>query len=848
MGNPTAPFYEVGSVTDKINVAISLQIIGLFSEGLYSSPNKAIEELVSNSFDADATKVHIAVSPDRAAFDSSIAVIDNGTGMGDEGLKIHWIVGDSIKSANRTTKSGRRSIGKFGIGKLAAYVLGDRLTHVTKHGGKYYSTSMDFGVIPKTADVARVDEPADARRVQLDLRELDENEARAALGAWLAGDADKAGIQLFGADAESTWTVAVVSDLKPMAADLQLGRLRWVLSTALPLRDDFALYLNGKPVDSSKMSGARVGTWTLGKEIKELPRPANVEFESETDPDFDDASYKHWHIVDRLLGPITGYVEIFQEPIVSGKSDEVGRSNGFFVYVHGRLVNPDDAGFGIDRNLLRHGTFSRLRVVVNMDRLDNELRSSRESLRDGPVFTRAQEILQGIFNFARSKYDKHEASLPNERRAAQRLSESPASLTERPVLRMMLDAFEGNYEPRHLEISKKSEFEDSAALLALVHGRIESDAGLFNDVSFAELGVGRPIAVYDPSVGSLTINNDHQFVAHFSDQFGDSKKNLPLQLLAISEIILEAQLYDSDVAPGVVQSVLEARDELLRNLAKGSGIRNSVTVAQELVSAVSSKKGLEAALVDAFDQLGFDALPRGGNGQTDGIAVAKLAATSEGVKAYRVSLEAKSKESVGAKVKKKDVEVSTIARHRDDEKCDHAIVVGPEFETGAENTGALVQEIDADRASNPGKTITLMRADDLARLIRIAPLKRLNLEQIRGLFAARTPDESAVWVAQVESQSISQAPYKQILEGVWHVQEDQQDHSVSYGYLRAILKTNFSLDISETDLKTDCLALSRIAANQFYYFDDRVELKIKPDTVLELVNDYIQGVPDEGGQ
>ncbi len=61
---PDASFHEAGSVTDTINVELSYQIIALFSEGLYSSPNKAIEELVSNAFDADASTVHVSLSLD----------------------------------------------------------------------------------------------------------------------------------------------------------------------------------------------------------------------------------------------------------------------------------------------------------------------------------------------------------------------------------------------------------------------------------------------------------------------------------------------------------------------------------------------------------------------------------------------------------------------------------------------------------------------------------------------------------------------------------------------------------------------------------------------------------------
>src|ERR1700738_999215 len=112
MAQPTPPsFHEAGAVGDSIPVQITYQIIGLFSEGLYSSPNKAIEELVSNSFDADATHVHVALTPDLAGPTSSIVVIDDGAGMDRHGLKVHWVVGDSPKQTNRTTAGGRTTIG-----------------------------------------------------------------------------------------------------------------------------------------------------------------------------------------------------------------------------------------------------------------------------------------------------------------------------------------------------------------------------------------------------------------------------------------------------------------------------------------------------------------------------------------------------------------------------------------------------------------------------------------------------------------------------------------------------------------------------------------------------------------
>ena len=71
-------FETVGQQTDTIDVKISHRIIQLFSEGLYSSSSKAVEELVSNSFDAGAQNVHVIISPDLQDPDATIVVLDDG--------------------------------------------------------------------------------------------------------------------------------------------------------------------------------------------------------------------------------------------------------------------------------------------------------------------------------------------------------------------------------------------------------------------------------------------------------------------------------------------------------------------------------------------------------------------------------------------------------------------------------------------------------------------------------------------------------------------------------------------------------------------------------------------------
>ena len=80
-------FAATGDTTDNIEVRLSNRIVELFSEGLYTSPNKAVEELVANPFDAGARRVHVLLSSNLHDQDATIAVFDDGEGMDREGLK-----------------------------------------------------------------------------------------------------------------------------------------------------------------------------------------------------------------------------------------------------------------------------------------------------------------------------------------------------------------------------------------------------------------------------------------------------------------------------------------------------------------------------------------------------------------------------------------------------------------------------------------------------------------------------------------------------------------------------------------------------------------------------------------
>jgi hypothetical protein len=264
-------FVTAGRETGKISVRLSYGIVRLFSEGLYASPNKAIEELVANAFDAGARRVAVLLPESFHDQGATISVIDDGEGMNSAGLKKHGLIGKSDKRALAQRPLNRQQIGKFGIGKLASYVLANRLTHISKKDGKYYLTSMNF----KAVDNRGEEETEPKSPIKISLRRLTESQAKQALKDWTETPGfTNTGFRLFGVGAPKSWTFGILSNLKDKVHEIRKGRLGWVLRTALPLRDDFAIYLDGMKLESSRAGKGQHKKWILGKEIDSLPKPA----------------------------------------------------------------------------------------------------------------------------------------------------------------------------------------------------------------------------------------------------------------------------------------------------------------------------------------------------------------------------------------------------------------------------------------------------------------------------------------------------------------------------------------------------------------------------------------------
>jgi len=127
------------------------RVIARVTDGIYRQPGSALRELISNAYDADATRVVIKSDPPRF---ERISVEDNGHGMEPEVLAYLLLhIGGSAKrnevgkglgitaeKDSMCSPKGRRLIGKIGIGLFSVSQLTHTFQIITKVKGDGYRT------------------------------------------------------------------------------------------------------------------------------------------------------------------------------------------------------------------------------------------------------------------------------------------------------------------------------------------------------------------------------------------------------------------------------------------------------------------------------------------------------------------------------------------------------------------------------------------------------------------------------------------------------------------------------------------------------------------------------------
>ncbi len=125
-----------------LELLISMSVLEDLGINLYGNVPAVLSEAVANAWDADANLVEI----DRDPTNGQIIISDDGIGMTREEMqKFYLTVGHKRRREGRTsTPSGRKPMGRKGIGKLSLFSIANKVTIETIKDGERTAILMDL--------------------------------------------------------------------------------------------------------------------------------------------------------------------------------------------------------------------------------------------------------------------------------------------------------------------------------------------------------------------------------------------------------------------------------------------------------------------------------------------------------------------------------------------------------------------------------------------------------------------------------------------------------------------------------------------------------------------------------
>jgi signal transduction histidine kinase len=129
----------------KLHFQASARLQRLFGRDLIPDDYSAVEELVKNAYDSNATEVTITLVRPTNGRGGMIEVRDNGIGLSPKEFARSWMwAGYSEKRGEAIPGTKRIQVGEKGIGRFAADKLGAHLVVTTKTSGAARAFSAEF--------------------------------------------------------------------------------------------------------------------------------------------------------------------------------------------------------------------------------------------------------------------------------------------------------------------------------------------------------------------------------------------------------------------------------------------------------------------------------------------------------------------------------------------------------------------------------------------------------------------------------------------------------------------------------------------------------------------------------
>lgn len=798
-----------GTPLDPIVIAIDHAIVQHFSQHLYSSPHKAIEELVVNGYDAGADLVRVYLPGEFAS--DAVLVWDDGLSMDEQGMHQLWWIARSPKNAPGARElNGRAVIGKFGIGKLASYALGEKVAHLAHRDGRYLLVEFDFGLLglPEDGQPQTGEAGPEEEEVLAPLTELSADEALAWISRHFATDQlPEEAKKLFTKD---QWTVAVISQLRELKTSLKAGTLRRVLGNSLPDQPTFAMHVND--IEAKQVLPQK----TPAKDLSAKDDPLRSQLLSDWENAKGEGRVSGNIEIDATSGlvsiPILGEVRIglktFSDSLLHASSAELGRSYGVFVIVRNRLLNEDDYQHLVQDPSF--GTLYRAQIVIHADGLDAALLADRERLSTGRAETIALRIIeQSAYRAARQLVDKDQADAALEELSSTLLPTNHRELWHDPIT---------SYLASH----------DQDQRLPVPN----SDGDVLERIA---TGSNRPTASYSSHDARFQVNTDHPFRSAVDQKIGGGRKARQLRrvldVLAVAEVLLEGRLLGEGLSKQQAGDILNWRDDLLREIGRRFGEAPEELQARVVEASFSGDKEFEVALRDIFRDMGFDAERKAGPGAEDILAVAPV-----GTDLHRFTIDAKGSKN---RVSNLAAHVGGVAAHRDAVKAEHALIIARDF-AGLESSGDMAAVLKECKAAGRVSAVTLETLFEIHDLMHtyMYPL-RVVLDMLRNV---RTPEGYADDIAAL-TRPRPAFDYPHFLATVWDRQGTQAlGEPVYYQALRQD-EPAWKESISDKEMTHQMLMLEWASGGLIVVDSTKltVTMRQNPDMVLAAVEATLSG-------
>lgn len=825
--------HATNRLEDEIQIDVSFRIIKQFSLELYDNPRRAIEELVCNSYDAGANICQVTTPEDE---NDDLKVLDDGESMGLNELDWLWTVAESPKVQKLDegrVKHGRKQIGKFGVGKLAAFALGNRLTHIATKDGKTRVVSVHQDELKTDSDLDSRDDDRERFTHTIDVQEFSSDEAREVFedrldnltSPWEKG--------------WDTWTLAVIEDIPPSNTgnDLQPWHLNRMLPAAVPSEANFTIELNGETLTPKESPAElafeiqitsddfkdRIETklktfWATEKNIEpgevdeELYTVERTTFENPGDTDEEIAGLDIPN-----LGHFGGDVKFYESKYTTSRREERNYTDhGYRIYTRGRLVNKNDIQFGLAN--LSHRYLIRLRADIEIPSLDQDLRVTRDSTQDTLSTRIAKLAVRETFNAARSEADR--------RGMFEGGDEEPFETTLRQPFSERLKLRSPWYGPASINgLTMDSEVEvDIEDVNINVKSLRSTDKAVEFSEEDAEFVINESHPLFD------TLNNETQFTEHLKDAFSE---------ILAGRLLLHGYLRHQGADKDALAATRQIFDAVLRSAADDIGEDELSYQLGELEDAsFEGHDRFEQAIVDIFQNIGLSTIHEGGPDTHD--AIIEIPRTAQ--PNYKVSVEAKGRSGVADH---SDIRFDNVNRHRVERDCDQAIVVARDFQVDGrgDKRSALIRNADEEINEGAVENISFMRTDALKVFLALHYRQPFTYEEtIRILENNKNPNELAEYVVEVWEEKPDDQISRRILEVLHEFSVSNPTNPPEIGTITSNEKTE---DIPREVVIQKLEALDRLCDSvKFDKENKTVDILGSPEIILDEVDEFDANAED----